>query len=133
RSLSVEIIKNKLKIKKDFGKHQNITNIIIDEIDTGVSGRIAQAKAEKMYDVSKSGQTLCITQLTQVAAMSDQHLLIKKEETKKRTTTKISELTLENKINQLSEMMTGTEMTDSAMNHSKELINLSDKYKQLNN
>src|SRR5690625_1419324 len=128
-----ELSRIMLILKKIFVKHQNIPTIIFDEIDTGVSGRVAQAIAEKMYDVSISGQTLCITHLPQVAAMSDQHLLIKKEETKKRTTTKISELTLENKINQLSEMMTGTEMTDSAMNHSKELINLSDKYKQLNN
>src|SRR5690625_1747789 len=109
-----------LILKKIFVKHQNIPTIIFDEIDTGVSGRVAQAIAEKMYDVSISGQTLCITHLPQVAAMSDQHLLIKKEETKKRTTTKISELTLENKINQLSEMMTGTEMTDSAMNQSSQ-------------
>ena len=128
-----ELSRIMLILKKIFVKHQNIPTIIFDEIDTGVSGRVAQAIAEKMYDVSLSGQTLCITHLPQVAAMSDQHLLIKKEETKNRTTTKISELTLENKINQLSEMMTGTEMTDSAMNHSKELINLSDKYKQLNN
>src|SRR5699024_12472812 len=113
--------------------NQEKPTISSDEIDTVDDGRVAQELAEQMYDVSISRQTICITHLPQVAAMSDQHLLIKKEETKKRTTAQISELTLENKINQLSEMMTGTEMTDSAMNHSKELINLSDKYKQLNN
>src|SRR5699024_11650112 len=118
---------------KIFEYNKNIPTIRFDKIDTCIIGIIAQSITDKKYDVSISGQTLCITHLHQVAAMSDQHLLNKKEETKKRTTTKISELTLENKINQLSEMMTGTEMTDSAMNHSKELINLSDKYKQLNN
>src|SRR5699024_8227214 len=122
-----------LILKKIFVKHQNIPTIIFDEIDTGVSGRAAQAIAEKMYDVSLSGQTLCITHLPQVAAMSDQHLSIKKEETKNRPTTQISEYTVENKINQVREMMPGTEMSHPSMNHSKELINLSDKYKQLNN
>src|SRR5699024_636726 len=110
-ALGEELSTIMLILKKIFVIHKNM------------SSRVAQAISEKMYDVSISRQTLCITHLPQVAAMSDQHILIKKEETKKRTTTKISELTLENKINQLSEMMTGTEMTDSAMNHSKELIN----------
>ncbi len=128
-----ELSRIMLILKKIFVKHQNISTVIFDEIDTGVSGRVAQAIAEKMYDVSMNSQTLCITHLPQVAAMSDQHLLIEKEETKNRTTTNISELSIENKVKELSEMMTGTEMTESAMDHSKELVSLSDKYKQLSN
>src|SRR5699024_12764445 len=89
----VELSSIMLILKKIFVKHQYIPTIIFDEIDTGVSGRVAQAIAEKMYDVSLSGQTLCSTHLPQVATMSNQHLLIKKEETKNRTTTKISKLT----------------------------------------
>src|SRR5699024_268418 len=65
-----ELSRIMLILKKIFVKHQNIPTIIFDEIDTGVSGRVAQAIAEKMYDVSISGQTLCITHLPQVAAMS---------------------------------------------------------------
>lgn len=126
-----ELSRIMLILKKIFVKHQNISTVIFDEIDTGVSGRVAQAIAEKMYDVSINSQTLCITHLPQVAAMSDQYLLIKKEETKNRTITKISELTRANKVKELSQMMTGTKMTESAMNHSTELVNLSDRYKQL--
>jgi len=128
-----ELSRIMLILKKIFVKHQNISTVIFDEIDTGVSGRVAQAIAEKMYDVSINSQTLCITHLPQVAAMSDQYLLIKKEETKNRTITKISELTRANKVKELSQMMTGTKMTESAMNHSTELVNLSDRYKQLSN
>ncbi len=125
-----ELSRIMLILKKIFVKHQNISTVIFDEIDTGVSGRVAQAIAEKMYDVSTNSQTLCITHLPQVAAMSDYHLLIKKSESENRTTTNINELSLKNKIIELSQMMTGTEMTESAKEHSKSLIELSNKYKQ---
>lgn len=125
-----ELSRIMLILKKIFVKHQNISTVIFDEIDTGVSGRVAQAIAEKMYDVSTNSQTLCITHLPQVAAMSDYHLLIKKSESENRTTTTINELSLKNKIIELSQMMTGTEMTESAKEHSKSLIELSNKYKQ---
>lgn len=124
-----ELSRIMLILKKIFVKHQGIATVIFDEIDTGVSGRVAQSIAEKMYDVSKNSQTLCITHLPQVAAMSDYHLLIEKSETKNRTTTSINELSLESKIIELSEMMTGTEMTESAQEHSKSLIESSDRYK----
>lgn len=125
-----ELSRIMLILKKIFVKHQGISTVIFDEIDTGVSGRVAQAIAEKMYDVSKNSQTLCITHLPQVAAMSDYHLLIKKSETKNRTTTSINELSIDSKIIELSEMMTGTQMTDSAKEHSKSLIELSNNYKE---
>lgn len=128
-----ELSRIMLILKKIFVKHQNISTVIFDEIDTGVSGRVAQAIAEKMYDVSVNSQTLCITHLPQVAAMSDNYLLIKKEETKNRTTTKIKELSTENKVIELSKMMTGTKMTESVMEHSKTLIDLSNTYKKKTN
>ena len=124
-----ELSRIMLILKKMFVKHQNISTVIFDEIDTGVSGRVAQAIAEKMYDISLNSQTLCITHLPQVAAMSDNHLLIKKNELKARTTTAISELSNENKIIELSKMITGATITESAKKHSQELINLSKKYK----
>ncbi len=125
-----ELSRIMLILKKIFVKHQNISTVIFDEIDTGVSGRVAQAIAEKMYDVSMNSQTLCITHLPQVAAMSDNYLLIKKEEKKNRTTTNVSQLSLDNKVIELSKMMTGAKMTDSVMEHSKTLIDLSNKYKK---
>src|SRR5699024_4241985 len=64
-----------LAIKTIFSKHQGVTSVIFDEVDTGVSGRVAQSIAEKIHEVSIGSQVLCISHLPQVAAMSDYHKL----------------------------------------------------------
>ena len=74
-----ELSRLMLALKTIFSKHQGITSIIFDEVDTGVSGRVAQAIAEKIAMVASHSQVLCISHLPQVAAMADQHYLIKKE------------------------------------------------------
>src|SRR5699024_1302578 len=102
-----ELSRIMLVIKKLFSKHQGVTSVIFDEVDTGVSGRVAQAMAEKIYQISLQSQVLCITHLPQVAAMSDTHKLIQKMENNKRTTTKVHELTINEKVEELSRMMTG--------------------------
>lgn len=124
-----ELSRVMLALKKIFAKHDHIQTVIFDEIDTGVSGRVAQAIAEKMCQISMSTQVLCITHLPQVAAMADQHLLIQKEETANRTTTKIDELTDKAKVNELGKMITGTKLTDTAIEHSEELLELTRKFK----
>src|SRR5699024_2585103 len=68
-----ELSRIMLVLKKIFAKHQGVTSVIFDEVDTGVSGRVAQAMAEKIFEVSKESQVLCITHLPQVAAMADTH------------------------------------------------------------
>ena len=68
-----------LALKTIFSKHQGITSIIFDEVDTGVSGRVAQAIAEKIYQVAVHSQVMCISHLPQVAAMADSHLFISKK------------------------------------------------------
>lgn len=125
-----ELSRIMLVLKKIFVTHENIGTVIFDEIDTGVSGRVAQSIAEKMYDISRSSQTLCITHLPQVAAMSDDYLLIKKSESNARTTTHIKKLDHEKKVIELSKMITGSQITPAAQKHSKELIQLCDRYKQ---
>lgn len=125
-----ELSRVMLAIKKVFAKHDDIHTVIFDEIDTGVSGRVAQAIAEKMYQIASSTQVLCITHLPQVAAMADQHVLIQKVETKDRTTTIMKELTDRAKINELGKMITGTKLTDTAIEHSEELLELTRTFKQ---
>lgn len=125
-----ELSRVMLALKKVFAKHDHISTVVFDEIDTGVSGRVAQAIAEKMYQISESTQVLCITHLPQVAAMSDQHLLIKKIENKERTTTSIKELTSKTKISELGKMITGTKLTDTAMEHAEELLELTQSFKR---
>ena len=125
-----ELSRVMLALKKVFAKHDDIQTVIFDEIDTGVSGRVAQSIAEKMYQISISTQVLCITHLPQVAAMADQHVLIQKVETKNRTTTIMKELTDHAKINELGKMITGTKLTDTAIEHSEELLELTRTFKQ---
>ena len=124
-----ELSRIMLALKKIFAKHDNIDTVIFDEIDTGVSGRVAQAIAEKMYQISEATQVLCITHLPQVAAMSDHHLLIQKLEKQNRTSTVINELTQNEKIEELGRMMTGAKLTETAIEHSEELLDLTKKFK----
>src|SRR5699024_1416069 len=85
-----ELSRIMLALKKLLAEHDLIQTVVFDEIDAGVSGRVAQAIAEKMYQISINTQTLCITHLPQVAAMADHHLLIQKEIRNERTSTNIS-------------------------------------------
>src|SRR5690606_10488878 len=105
------------------------TSVIFDEVDTGVSGRVAQAMAEKIHEISRDSQVLCITHLPQVAAMADTHKFIEKEEKQNRTVTKVKELTRKEQIDELSRMITGTKLTDTAKEHAKELLELASSFK----
>jgi len=124
-----EISRIMLAIRKIFAKHEQTPTVIFDEIDTGVSGRVAQAIAEKMYQISLTTQVLCITHLPQVAAMSDNHFLITKAENNERTSTEINTLMHDHKIEELAKMMTGTTLTKTAIEHSEQLLQLTDEFK----
>src|SRR5690625_2600667 len=124
-----ELSRIMLAIKKIFAKHQGVTSVIFDEVVTGVSGRVAQAMGEKIAQISATSQVLCITHLPQVAAMADTHLLITKDELDKRTSTLVHELIKDEKIEELSRMMTGTELTKTALKHGKELLEFAKTFK----
>ncbi|WP_428909069.1 DNA repair protein RecN [Niallia sp. Krafla_26] len=117
-----ELSRIMLALKSIFSKHQEITSIIFDEVDTGVSGRVAQAIAEKIYNVSTDSQVLCISHLPQVAAMADSHLFIEKETLDGRTKTKVKKLDEEGKIKEIGRMISGVEITDITKEHAKELL-----------
>ncbi|MED0715439.1 DNA repair protein RecN [Aeribacillus composti] len=120
-----ELSRIMLALKTIFSKHQGITSIIFDEVDTGVSGRVAQAIGEKIYQVSINSQVLCITHLPQVAAMADNHLLIAKEVSKEgRTKTKVIPLSEKEKIAEIGRMIAGAEVTELSKQHAKELLDL---------
>ncbi|MBS3679627.1 DNA repair protein RecN [Ornithinibacillus massiliensis] len=125
-----ELSRIMLVLKKLFAKHQGVTSVIFDEVDTGVSGRVAQAIAEKIFQISNDSQVLCITHLPQVAAMADTHLFIEKNELENRTVTQVSELTELEQINELTRMMTGTKVTETAKEHAKELHKLAQGFKR---
>ncbi|MFD2762320.1 DNA repair protein RecN [Lentibacillus juripiscarius] len=125
-----ELSRIMLALKKLFARHQGVTSVIFDEVDTGVSGRVAQAIAEKIYQISRQSQVLCITHLPQVAAMSDIHKLIQKYEKNDRTATVVEELSEKEKIDELSRMITGTKLTETAKEHAREMLALASNYKQ---
>ncbi|WP_425549055.1 DNA repair protein RecN [Amphibacillus indicireducens] len=124
-----ELSRIMLAFKKVFAKHQGVTSVIFDEVDTGVSGRVAQAIAEKIHTISLDSQVLCITHLPQVAAMADNHLLIEKGTTNKETYTTVIQLEESNRIEELARMTTGTTLTDASVSHAKELITRAKDFK----
>jgi DNA repair protein RecN (Recombination protein N) len=128
-----ELSRIMLALKKIFAKHQGVTSVIFDEVDTGVSGRVAQAIAEKIYLISQESQVLCITHLPQVAAMADTHKLIEKQTSDERTTTHVIELKPESQINELARMVTGTKLTETALDHAREMLEMAANLKQKKN
>src|SRR5690625_1424632 len=125
-----ELSRVMLTLKKIFAKHQGVTSVIFDEVDTGVSGRVAQSMGEKIYHISNDSQVLCITHLPQVAAMADTHICIDKIDQDERTQTTVTELTKSEQIKELSRMMTGAKLTETALEHGKKLLDLASTFKQ---
>ncbi|GAA0346177.1 DNA repair protein RecN [Bacillus carboniphilus] len=125
-----ELSRIMLAIKSILSKHQKITSIIFDEVDTGVSGRVAQSMGEKIYELSVQSQVLCISHLPQVAAMADSHYYIMKKIEKNRTSTTVKTLKNDEQINEIGKMMSGTEITEATKQHAKELIDYANKYKK---
>jgi DNA repair protein RecN (Recombination protein N) len=125
-----ELSRIMLALKTIFSKHQGVTSIIFDEVDTGVSGRVAQAIAEKIAMIATHSQVLCISHLPQVAAMADQHYLIKKEVINDRTRTAIKNVTNEERTNELSRILSGAEITPLTLKHAEELLTLANDRKK---
>lgn len=124
-----ELSRIMLALKSIFSKHQGVTSIIFDEVDTGVSGRVAQAIAEKIHHVSVNSQVLCISHLPQVAAMADTHLFIAKNTKDGRTKTTVKPLNEDEKIKEIGRMISGVEITDLTKEHAKELLQLASQLK----
>lgn len=125
-----EISRIMLAIKSIFSNQEGITSVIFDEVDTGVSGRVAQAIAEKIHGISIGSQVLCITHLPQVAAMADTHLYITKQEDNNRVKTSVTPLTRNEKVNEIARMISGVEVTDLTKQHAEELLELAGNFKK---
>lgn len=124
-----ELSRVMLALKTIFSKTQGITSIVFDEVDTGVSGRVAQAIADKIYQISSDSQVLCITHLPQVAAVADYQYFISKEIIAGRTETRVSRLSGEERTKEIARMLAGSEITPLTMEHAKELLNMAQKEK----
>ncbi|HIW72160.1 MAG TPA: DNA repair protein RecN [Candidatus Levilactobacillus faecigallinarum] len=124
-----ELSRIMLALKTIFSESQGVTSIIFDEVDTGVSGRVAQAIAEKISGIASDSQVLCITHLPQVAAMADHHYFISKQITGNRTKTQLTRLDADKRVDELARMSAGTQVTKLAIEHAQELLNLADEAK----
>lgn len=111
-----------LALKSIFSKAQGKTSIVFDEVDTGVSGRVAQAIAEKISGIAYGSQVLCITHLPQVAAAGDYQYLISKEIQDGRTRTVVKEIGINKRIKEIARMLSGAEITELTMENAKEML-----------
>ena len=119
-----ELSRIMLAIKSILSNYINLPTIMFDEIDTGVSGEISNQMASIMQKMSKSMQVFTITHLPQVAAKGDTHFKVYKELREDITTTQMKRLGEEERIVEIAQMLGGKQVTDSAVAHAKQLLNL---------
>lgn len=112
-----------LAIKAILANYSKLPTIIFDEIDTGVSGEIAIKMGEIMKDMSASMQVFAITHLPQIAAKGNSHYKVSKRNVGETTISELNLLTSEERIQQIAEMLSGKDITDSALQHAKALLN----------
>lgn len=114
-----------LAFKKILSSYDNIPTLIFDEIDTGISGRTAQIVGEKIKAISKNRQVICISHLPQVAALADVHFVISKEVLKDKTNVVVKKLDYNERIDELSRLLGGVNLTDTTKLHAKEMLDMS--------
>lgn len=117
-----EISRFMLALKNVISETDNIETLIFDEIDTGVSGVAAQMIGEKLKEISRYRQVLCITHLPQIASYADRHYLVEKFDTDITTETVVSRLDDDERVTELAKMIGGLNITNTTIENAKELI-----------
>ncbi|WP_455656346.1 DNA repair protein RecN [Phascolarctobacterium sp.] len=125
-----ELSRVALAIKTVLLNASGVPTMVFDEIDTGVGGVTAQKMAEKIAVIAKVGQVLCITHLPQIASFADRHILIRKESAGGRTSTGLTTLDEEGRIQELMRMTVGDNVSEVAYANAKELLAAAAKNKQ---
>ena len=118
-----ELSRIMLSVKKVLSANTQLPTIIFDEIDTGVSGEVSNKIAAIMQQMSKNMQVIAITHLPQIAAKGNNHYKVFKKEIKGVTTTNLKQLSTEERVVEIAEMLSGKDISDSALTHAKELLN----------
>jgi DNA repair protein RecN (Recombination protein N) len=118
-----ELSRIMLAIKSILANYSQLPTIIFDEIDTGVSGEVANKIADILKSMSQKMQVISITHLPQIAAKGDNHFKVYKEDLENQTFTRLKALSHENRIVELAEMLSGEKKSDSALAHARELLN----------
>ena len=117
-----EISRLMLAIKSAFSRKEDKTSIVFDEVDTGVSGRVAQAIAQKIYKIGSNGQVLAISHLPQVIAIADYQFFIEKRSDENTTVSTVRLLTEEERVEEIAKMLAGSDITEMARKQARELL-----------
>ena len=117
-----ELARIMLAMKNVLAEKDQVSTLIFDEVDTGVSGRAAQKVAEKLRSVAKHKQVLCVTHLPQLAALAENHLLIAKEERGGRTYTTVTPLDIEGRKMELARIIGGANITETTLKSAEEML-----------
>ena len=117
-----ELSRLMLALKAIFARGQEVESLVFDEIDTGVSGRVAAAIAHKMKEIARYKQVLCISHLAQVTAAGDQQLMIRKLVASERTITQVEPLSLDQRVEVISHMIAGNKETPAALDLAQEML-----------
>ncbi len=113
-----------IAIKKLISRNYQIETFIFDEIDTGVSGRTAQKVGDKLIDISKEHQILCITHLPQIASLGDNNILIYKNTIDDSTTTHIEKLDNDGKTIEIARLIGGKSINTQTLEYAKEMVKM---------
>ena len=120
-----EIARVMLSLKAMISKAIGLPTIIFDEIDTGVSGRVAEQMAHTMRDMGKANrQVICITHLPQIAAAGSTHYKVAKQETEQGTVSTMTQLSDEQRITEIAQMLSGSDVSQAAVDNAKSLLAL---------
>jgi DNA repair protein RecN (Recombination protein N) len=118
-----ELSRIMLAIKAILSKYKKLPTIMFDEIDTGVSGDVAHKMGMLMQYMSDNMQVFSITHLSQIASKGSAHFKVYKEDVSGKTRSDLKQLTPDERVNEIAEMIGGKDLTESAINHAKELLN----------
>ena len=122
-----ELSRLMLAIKSAFSRKEGKTSIVFDEVDTGVSGRVAQAIAQKIHKIGQHGQVLAISHLPQVIAIADYQFFIEKISNDHSTVSIVRLLTVEERVEEVAKMLAGENVTEAALSQSRELLQSKEK------
>ncbi len=125
-----ELARIMLALKNVLAEDDGIGSLVFDEVDTGVSGRAAQKVAEKMADVARHKQVLCVTHLPQIAAMADAHFSVQKDERDGRTYTNVTRLNRKGREGELGRLIGSGDMTETMQKSAAELLNRAEEYRK---
>ncbi len=125
-----ELSRIMLAMKSVFAEHDAVGSMVFDEIDTGVSGIAAQRVGEKMAELSKHRQLICITHLPQIASMADTHFRISKAEQEGRTYTCVTPLDRAGRVDELARLLGGESVTDTTRLAAQEQLSAADDFKR---